>query len=134
MIVCHWQFIGNDLNCKRDYFTNHIAKASNFWILAKFFKDDFFEIEFSTIQTLIKAYINMPNKKTGVFSLVKKLSRETEKTPIFVHRGLRCAYKKLKYACKIFFFGKCLFEYKIRFEVEKQRKNFWSNFNFTWNF
>ena len=59
----------------------------------------------------------MPYKKTGV----KKLSRDAEKTPIFVHRGLRYANKKFKFASK-HFFGKCLFEYKIRFEVEKKTK------------
>ena len=92
--------------------------------MAKFFKDDFFEIEFSTIQTLIKAYINMPNKKTGVFSLVKKLSRETEKTPIFVHRGLRCAYKKLKYACKIFFLENVCLSTKFDLRLKNNEKIF----------
>ena len=38
-----------------------------------------------------------------------------------MHRGLRYADKKLKFTCKTFF-GKCLFEYKIRFEVEKKNE------------
>ena len=36
----------------------------------------------------------MPYKKTGV----KKLSRDAEKTQIFVHRGLRYANKQFKFA------------------------------------
>ena len=35
--------------------------------------------------------------------------------------------------CMQFFFGKCLLEYKIRFEVEKKRKNVWGNFKFTFS-
>ena len=74
----------------------------------------------------------MPYKKiTAVFSLFNKSYPEKrKKTPIFVHRGLRYADKKFKFASK-FFFGKCLVAYKICFEVEKKRTHFWGNFNFT---
>ena len=81
---------------------------------------------------MIEAYINTPYKKKQMFlACLKKVIQRNGKIPIFVHRGLRYANKKLKFACKILF-GKCLFEYKIQFEVEKNRKNVWGNFNSTW--
>ena len=43
---------------------------------------------------MIKAYINMQNKKKEFLACLKKLSRETEKTPIFVHRGPSYADKE----------------------------------------
>ena len=45
----------------------------------------------------------MPYKKKEFLACLKNLSRETEKTPIFVHRGLRYADKRLKFACNFFF-------------------------------
>ena len=110
LIVRHWQCIGNDLNCKSDVFTNDIMKASDCLILTNFF--NLSDID----QNIYKQAIQI---KTGI--VLKNLSRETQNDRIFVHRGLRYAHKKLKFACK-FFFGKCLFEYKIQFEVEKKTK------------
>ena len=71
----------------------------------------------------------MPYKKTGV----KKLSRDAEKTPIFVHRGLRYANKKFKFASKYFLENVCL-STKFDLRLKKKRKNYWGNFNFTWKF
>ena len=49
-----------------------------------------------------------------------------------MYPGLRYAPKKLKFACQKKIFGKCLFEYKDRFAVEKkvlrQFQNYWENF------
>ena len=43
--------------------------------------------------------------------------------------------KKLNFACKIFFFEKCLFAYEIRFAVEKTKKIFGPDFqNYLKNF
>ena len=42
---------------------------------------------------------------------------------ILSYQRLRYAHKKLKFACK-FFFGICLFAYKIRFAVEKKTNKF----------
>ena len=39
--------------------------------------------------------------------------------------------KKLNFACKFFFFKKCLFEYENQFAVEKTQKNFGVNFKNT---
>ena len=51
-----------------------------------------------------------------------------EKRKNVVYPGLRYAAKKLKFACKIFFLWKCLFEYEIRFAVEKRNiKTFGAN-------
>ena len=42
------------------------------------------------------------------------------------------ARKKLNFACKKFFVGKCLFEYKIRFAFEKKnKKKVWDKFKST---
>ena len=38
--------------------------------------------------------------------------------------GLRYAHKILNFACKNFFFEKCLFAYENRFAVEKKTKKF----------
>ena len=73
----------------------------------------------------------MPYKINRSFQpILKKVIQRNGKNPIFVHPGLGYALKKLKVACKIFF-GKCSFEYKIRFAVEKKNKKNWGNFNIT---
>ena len=51
-----------------------------------------------------------------------------KKKPILVYPGLRYTHKKLNFACKTFFFQKCLFEYENQFAVEKKHKNFEGNF------
>ena len=53
-----------------------------------------------------------------------KLWREKKKNPITVYPGLRYTHKKLNFACKIYFFRKCLFEYENQFAVEKTTKKF----------
>ena len=54
-----------------------------------------------------KAYINMPyerSKELGVFSLFEKgYTEKRKKNPIVLCPGLRYADKKLKFACKVFF-------------------------------
>ena len=48
------------------------------------------------------------------------MKRKGKKIPILVYPRLRYTHKKLNFACKIFFFEKCLFEYENQFAVGKK--------------
>ena len=64
--------------------------------------------------------------------LTEVMKRKGNKNPILVYPGLRYTHKKLNFACKIFFFKKCLFEYENQFAVEnKHKKMFGGNFKNT---
>ena len=59
----------------------------------------------------------------------KNYAEKRKKNPMVVYPGLRYTHKKLNFACKIFFFKKCLFEYENQFAVEKKtQKIFGGNF------
>ena len=73
--------------------------------------------DFSNYQTLIKAHKNTPYKRNKNFQCFKKKWNEKKKAIIIVSRTTLCT-QKIKFCMQKFFFGKCLFAYKIRFAVE----------------
>ena len=79
-----------------------------------------------------QAYKNMSYKRKRSFKRFwKKYEEKRKKNSILVYLGLRYTHKILKFACKIFFFKKCLFEYENQFAVEKTQKIFGGNFKNT---
>ena len=75
------------------FFTIDITKVTNFYFLAKFFNDDYFQIfEFSSYQTLIKAYINTPYKRNRNFQRFwkKNFSEKKIKANFIVSRTTLC--------------------------------------------
>ena len=67
----------------------------------------------------------MSYKRERSFKRFEKSYEEKRKeNPILVYLGLRYTHKKLNFACKIFVFKKCLFEYENQFAVEKKYKKF----------
>ena len=60
-------------------------------------------------------------QKKRIFSVLEKnVIQKRKKFPFFVYAELRYANKKSSFACKKRLLGKCLFEYKFRFAVEKK--------------
>ena len=87
----------------------------------------FLEFEFLNYKTLIKSHINKPY--TGNMLLKKIIERKGKKINFSVSR-ITLFSQKIVFACKNCF-GKCLFEYKVRFAVEKQTNKNWVNFKIT---
>ena len=80
-------------------------------------------------------YKHAIQQKTRDFSLFKKvILRNEKKNPIFVHRGLRYANKKLKVCMQIFFWKMFVWVQNSIWGWKKNKKKFWGNFNFTWVF
>ena len=62
-------------------------------------------------------------KKRGIFGVFEKILKlKGKKNTTLSYPGIRYAHKKLNFACKKSFFGKCLLAYKIRFALEKKNK------------
>ena len=81
----------------------------------------------------------MSYKKIGVFSVFEKIIRRKGKKIFVVSDIIIVSYghttlwtQKIKFCMqkKSFFFGKCLFEYKIRFALKKKLKIFLGDFKF----
>ena len=79
--------------CKRSFQKSHAESIKLLNFGKSFQRRLFLQLEISNYQTLIKACRSVPFKRKSLAGL-KKLSRETEKDPIFLYLGLRYADKK----------------------------------------
>ena len=114
-----WNLYNNHFPTNGNCMIGDFSIEQKVWFILKFW--------FQIIRHWSRYTKTRHTKEIGIFSVFWKKIKWKKKAIIIVSRTTLCT-QKLNFACKKFFFGRCLLAYKIRFAVKKTKKSFARSF------